>query len=130
VLRVGEGVDVGGEAGRGRGVYAGDMVVDADLARGRLDGLLDQMDEVGRAQLAQRLQRLGARLDGRVQLVLVDSAAGSVAMLLASQVYAHTQAPPGMRPWLNSIGASAQDTNAGGRELAQRFGGVIGRGRG
>jgi hypothetical protein len=82
------------------------MVVDAGLACGRLDGLLDQMDEVGRAQLAQRLQRLGARLDGRVQLVLVDSAAGSVAMLLASQVYAHTQAPPGMRPWLNSIGAA------------------------
>jgi hypothetical protein len=74
VGRVGEGVDVGGEAGRRRGVYAADMVVDADLLCCRLDGLLDEVDQVGGAELTQRLQRLGAGLDGREQLVLVDPA--------------------------------------------------------
>ena len=83
VGRVGEGVDVGGQAGRRGRVNARDVVVDAELDRllagapggstgwagathllgGRLDGLLDQVDEVGRAKLAQRLQRLGASLD-------------------------------------------------------------------
>jgi hypothetical protein len=78
VGRVGEGVDVGGEAGRRRGVYAADMVVDADLLGGRLDGLLDEVDQVGGAELTQRLQRLGAGLDGREQFVLVYPAGVSI----------------------------------------------------
>lgn len=104
VGRVGEGVDVGGQAGRGRGVDARDVVVDARLPGRRLEGLLDEVDQVGRAELAQRLERLGARLNGRVQLVLVDSAAGSAsvaAAVAAQQQWQHTQAPPGRRPWLN-----------------------------
>ena len=81
VGRVGEGVDVGGEAGRRRGVYAADMVVDADLLGGRLDGLLDEVDQVGGAELTQRLQRLGAGLDGREQLVFVYPAGVRVSMV-------------------------------------------------
>lgn len=77
------------------------MVVDTKLSGGRLDGLLDQMYEVWRTQFAQCLERLGARLYRRVQLILVDSVVGSISMSPACQVYAHTQAPPGMRPWLN-----------------------------
>ena len=58
VGRVGQRVDVRGQAGRGRGVNAGDMVVYAELLRRRLDRLLDQMHEVWWAEFAQRLQRL------------------------------------------------------------------------
>jgi hypothetical protein len=58
VLRVGEGVDVGGQACRRRSVYARDMVVYADLLRRRLDGLLYEVDEVWRAELAECLQGL------------------------------------------------------------------------
>jgi hypothetical protein len=58
VRRVGEGVDIGGQAGRRGGVYAGDMVVYADLLGGRLDGLFYEVDEVWRAQFAQCLERL------------------------------------------------------------------------
>jgi hypothetical protein len=93
VQRVGEGVDIGGQAGRRRGVYAGDMVVDAnlgtrsalrrpayncaqpwgtDLLGRRLDRLLDQMNEVGRAEFSQCWEGLGASLNGRVKLVFVD----------------------------------------------------------
>jgi hypothetical protein len=58
VLRVGEGVDVGGQACRRRSVYARDMVVYANLLRRRLDGLLYEVDEVWRAELAECLQGL------------------------------------------------------------------------
>lgn len=47
------------------------MVVDANLLRGGLDGLFYEVDKVRWAQFAQRLQGLGACLDGRVELVLV-----------------------------------------------------------
>jgi hypothetical protein len=74
VQRIGERVDVGGETGRRRGVDARDVVIDAALLGRRLDGLLYEVDEVGRAQFAQCLERLGAGLDGRMQLILVDPA--------------------------------------------------------
>lgn len=52
-----------------------------DLLGGRLDGLFDEVDEVGRAQLAQCLQRLGASLNRRLELVLVDSGGSSASAL-------------------------------------------------
>jgi hypothetical protein len=58
VRGVGEGVDVGGQACRRRCVYARDMVVHANLLRGRLDGLLYEVDEVWRAEFAERLEGL------------------------------------------------------------------------
>lgn len=73
VGRVGEGVDVGGQAGRGRGVYAGDMVVHADLLRGRLDGLLDEVDEIGGSEFAQCLEGVGAGFNGREEFLFVES---------------------------------------------------------
>ena len=47
------------------------------------DGLLDQVDEVGRAELAEGVERLGAGLDCGMQLLLEDptavqSASGSM----------------------------------------------------
>lgn len=80
-----EGVDVGGKAGRRGSVDARDVVVDADLLGGRLDGLLlYEVDQVGRAKLAQCLQRLGAGLDGRVELIFVDS--GGLSIVLEEQI--------------------------------------------
>jgi hypothetical protein len=73
VRRVCEGVDVGRQAGRRGSIYAGDMVVDANLLRRGLDRLLYEVDEVWRAQFAQGLEGLGASLDGGVKLILVDS---------------------------------------------------------
>lgn len=97
--RVGKRVDVGCQAGRGRGVDAADMVVDANLLGGRLDGLLDEVHQIRRAQFAQRLQRLGARLDGRVQLVLVDS----VVVVSSYVVGLSARSSAGGRAW-HSIG--------------------------
>jgi hypothetical protein len=44
------------------------------------DGLLDQVDEVGRAELAEGVERLGAGLDCGMQLLLEDPTMASVSI--------------------------------------------------
>lgn len=59
----------------GKVSQAGTVEGATNLFRRRLDGLFYEVHQVWRAQLSQRLERLGARFNGRVQLVLVDPVA-------------------------------------------------------
>lgn len=56
VRRIGEGVDVGCQAGRRGGIYAGDMVVNANLLSSGLDGLFYEVHQIWRAEFAERLE--------------------------------------------------------------------------
>lgn len=72
MLLIGEGVYVCSETGGGRGVYTGDVVVDADLAVCIAQILLKEVGEVRRAKLAQGDERFGAGVDRLVELLLGD----------------------------------------------------------
>ena len=53
---VGQGVHVGGQTGRRRGVYTCDMVVDTSLFCARFRRLLDKVYEVRRAEFSKMLK--------------------------------------------------------------------------
>lgn len=93
---VGEGVDVGRQAGRRGRVDASDMVVYADLGQlfsieffpidryrtgedyllggGRLGGLLDEMDEIRRTEFPKRLEAVCSNLDHGMRIILEEPA--------------------------------------------------------
>jgi hypothetical protein len=100
VWRVGQGVDIGGKAGGGGCIDAGDMVIYAYLYKalacvsfycphalrsflpprlfnylfvGRLDWLLDEVDQIWRAKFAECREAVGSDLDNRVCIVFEQS---------------------------------------------------------
>lgn len=66
VFLVRQRVDVGGETCGRRSIHAGDMVVDANLFLGVLDGLLQEVHQIRGSQFAQGEQGLGAGIEGIV----------------------------------------------------------------
>lgn len=59
VLVVCQGVDIGSQAGRGRGIYTGDMMIHANVTARIALVLLEKVDEIWRTKLAQGDEGLG-----------------------------------------------------------------------
>lgn len=103
----GQGVDVGSQTGRGRGIDPRHMVVDAGLLRARFYTLLDQVHEIRGPEFAEAREAFCSGVDGEADVVILDDPAEILSELksrgsdggltLAPQAQASRCSPQGVR---------------------------------